>query len=141
MFTKTLLMGFALAALLVTPSLAQNSRGSTASNTTLSKSDENFLSEMSDTDFSKVTGGNITAKDEDGDGIADSPVTMEDLNNAVTPKLPTLGESEEEKAKKANVQYVYKPMSDTILRRSVVDPRMGDDGYVQGLMQRQRGPQ
>lgn len=148
MLTKTLLMGLAaftlfyapMSALLSVPALAQSTAtsGKTGGTTTISKSDENFLSQLSDKDFNQVTGGS-NPLDKDGDGIADSPVTMEDLNRAVTPKRPGDDAAKEEEAKK-NVKYVYNPQSDTTLRRTLVDPRLGDDGYVQGLM-KQRGPQ
>ncbi len=121
MLKKTLLI--AALTFLALPASAQLVGGQTSSTPQLSSSDEEFFSEMPDTDFPG-------AVDTDGDGIADGNVT--DMLPGTTPDGGMTAEPQK------TVKYVYKPGSDTNLRRLIQDPRI-EDGYVQGLMQ-QRSP-
>lgn len=110
----------ALLVFLAVPAFAQQNVG-------LSESDEEFLAEMPADSF--PGNENPGMQDIDGDGIAENVADM----------IPTgmpgqVGTAEPQK----QVQYVYKPGSDTYLRRTIQDPRI-EDGYVQGLME-QRGP-
>jgi hypothetical protein len=130
MVTKTFFVALAALAFMSAPALAESSSKSASdiikSYPRLSSSDEEFLSEMPLEDFPGAD-DSPRGEDKDGDGIADKMTSM------VNP-FP-----DEEEEAKPKVKFVYKPESSMSLRRSINDTRLGDDGYVQSLMQ-QRGP-
>lgn len=123
MFKKILLI--AVLTVFSAQAYAQTAAGATSSQPKLSGSDEDFLSEMPDVQFPGMI-------DTDGDGVADNNVA--DMIPTGTDGIAPGEPAEPQKT----VKYVYKPGSDTHLRRLIQDPRI-EDGYVQGLMQ-QRGP-
>lgn len=104
------------------PAFAQSTGGKTGSTASLSKSDEDFLSEMPLDDFP----GADELQDLDDDGIVDS----EDANIISPEQYAAQRMAEDEKAK---TKYVYKGTATTTLRRSIQDDRI-DDGFVQGLI-------
>lgn len=93
--------------------------GETGQNTSLSKSDEDFLKEIG-------MNGTDDPSDVDlgGNSAAQKMMEASDLAGSFAP---------EEDAPDENVKYVYKGYSETELRRVIKDDRI-DDGYVQGLM-------
>jgi len=121
MIKKTLLIVSLM--VLATPAVAQMQAGATSATPQLSSSDEQFLTELPADQFPGMI-------DTDGDGVADNNVA----DMIPTGNMTLSPESQPQKT----VKYVYKPGSDTHLKRLIQDPRI-EDGYVQGLMQ-QRGP-
>ena len=99
--------------------------GKTSSSSTLSRSDENFLSEMPMEAFP----GASELKDENKNGIVDS----EETGSLADPFA-----AQNAKDKETTVKYIYKGESTMTMRRMIEDERI-DDGYVQSLM-KQHGP-
>lgn len=120
MTSRTLFLAACAALAVSTASFAQ-----TRTTSTLSASDEQYLTEMPLNKFP----GKEELQDRDKDGIVDS----EQKTGSMIPD-PFAGTEEE----KPEIKYIYKPQSATQLRRSIQDDRI-DDGYVQGYMN-QTGP-
>ncbi len=141
MSRKTLLVLLAFGALAPVPVLADtiiNGQPVTnnSKNLSISKSNEDMLSEMSDSEFP----GGATAKsvDADGDGVADNNFGAAYDVSGITDPNAAENAKDAAKEKEAKVKYVYKGQSDYMMRRSIKDDRI-EDGYVQGLL-RQYGP-